>query len=350
MIFVSATVSVNSSRSGVIRLTTLYEDDVDTSLIRQRRVAVLGFGAQGRAHALNLHDSGVDVVVGLRATSPSRAACAAAGVAVLDIAAAVETSDIVMMLVPDEAQAAVYADAVAPRLRPGAMLAFAHGYNLHYGYIRPRDDLDTVMVAPLAIGDQVRRRFVAGGGVPALLALYHDASGSALAIAAAYGWANGHARAGMIETTIEAETETDLFAEQVVLCGGLTHLITAAYETLTEAGYPDELAYFSCLHEVTLIAEMMQKRGIAGMRESISSTAEFGDYTRGPRVIGADSRAAMQEILAEIRSGQFARELSAEVDAGMPTITRGRKAARRHDIEAVGKRLRALMPWLDDDA
>ena len=328
-------------------MATLFENDVTPELILGRRVAVLGYGAQGRAHALNLRDAGVDTVVGLRAGSATFARCADDDVEAASLGDAVDSADVVMMVVPDEVQPQVYRDVVATRLRAGGLLAFAHGYNLHYGLIEPRDDIDTVMLAPLGIGEQVRERHLAGGGVPALLSVYRDATGEAAAIAAAYGWANGHARAGIIETTIAAETETDLFAEQVVLCGGLTHLIAAAFETLVEAGYPEELAYFSCLHEVKLIADLVQRRGIAGMRASISSTAEFGDYTRGPRVIGDASRAAMREILDEIRSGAFARELGAEFDAGMPVLKRGRERAAQHRIEQVGARLRGMMPWLE---
>ncbi|MDH3646192.1 MAG: ketol-acid reductoisomerase [Gammaproteobacteria bacterium] len=334
-------------------MATLYENDVNPALILDRKVAVLGFGAQGRAHALNLKESGVDVVVGLRDGSASAAACRHAGVSARPIADAVSSADVVMMLVPDEAQAGVHAVVVDPLLRPGSALLFAHGYNVHFDLIHPRADLDVLMVAPLGIGDQVRERYADGGGVPALLAVHHDATGDAAAIGASYAWANGHARAGIIETSFRDETETDLFAEQVVLCGGLTHLISNAFDTLVDAGYPEELAYFSCLHEVKLIADLIYRRGIAGMRESISSTAEYGDYTRGPRVIGAGSRLAMSEILNEIRNGSFSHELAGEFRDGMPVLKKGRAAARGHKIEQVGARLRDTMvgfqPGKDED-
>lgn len=330
-------------------MATIYDRNIDPAPLSECRVAVLGYGAQGRAHALNLRDSGVDVVVGLRARSARASRCRADGLAVAELAAACAGADIVVLLTPDEVQPQVYSDAIAPHLHAGGMLMFAHGFNLHYKRIEPRHDLDVVMLAPLGIGDQVRERYVAGGGVPALLGLHSDRSGDARAIALAYARANGHGRAGVIETTIRDETETDLFAEQAVLCGGLTHLVTAGFDTLVEAGYPAELAYFSCLHEVKLLADLMYRRGIAGMRESISSTAEFGDYTRGPRIINAATRAAMREILAEIRDGRFAAELAAEFAAGAPTLHAGRATARAHRIEAVGERLRAMMPWLERD-
>jgi ketol-acid reductoisomerase len=308
---------------------------------------VLGFGAQGRAHALNLRDSGVEVTVGLRAESPSRRACETLGLAVATPAEIADSCDTVMMLVPDEAQPAVYEEALRGRLRPGAALLFAHGYNIHFGLIEPRADLDVLMVAPLGIGDMVRATYERGAGTPALLAVHTDATGEARELGLAYAAAMGHGRAGIIETSFGEETETDLFAEQAVLCGGLTHLITAAFETLHEAGYPAELAYLSCLHEVKLIADMIHVRGIAGMRDSISSTAEFGDYSTGPRVINEQSRAAMRAMLAEIRDGSFARALGAEATAGFPTLAEGRAAAAAHPIEEVGARLRGMMPWLE---
>ena len=320
---------------------------LDPAALQGRRVAVLGFGAQGRAQALNLRDSGVDVVVGLRDGSPHRAECAREQLEVLDPARAARDCDVCAMLVPDEAQPRLYEDTLARTLRPGSALLFAHGYNIHYRKLLPRPDLDVVMVAPLGIGEQVRRQYELGRGVPALLAVHQDASGRAAAVAGAYAAANGHARAAVFETTFSDETETDLFAEQAVLCGGLGQLITAAFETLTAAGYPEELAYFCCLHEVQLIAGLVQSRGIAGMRRSISSTAAYGDATRGPRVIGAESRQAMHDMLAEIRDGRFAAELSAEMAHGAPTLAAWRQAAEAHPIEAVGARLRALMPWLE---
>jgi ketol-acid reductoisomerase len=327
---------------------TWYERDADLAVIRGRRVGVLGFGAQGRAHALNLRDSGVDVTVGLRAESPARGACAELGLPVATPEALAEACDVVMMLVPDEAQPVVYRDALHERLREGSALMFAHGYNIHYGAIEPRPDLAVLMVAPLGIGDKVRATYEKGAGTPALLAIHADPAGDARTLGLSYAAANGHGRAGIIETSFSEETETDLFAEQAVLCGGLTHLITAAFDTLHEAGYPAELAYLSCLHEVKLMADMMHVRGIAGMRRSISSTAEYGDYRCGPRVINEASRSAMRDMLAEIRSGAFARDLTAEAGAGFPSLARGRAAAESHPIEAVGARLRSMMPWLDD--
>lgn len=314
--------------------------------LADRRVAVLGFGAQGRAQALNLRDSGVQLVVGLRADSPRRAECAGEGLEVRTPAEAAAECDVFALLVPDEAQPQLYEQVLAPALAPGAALLFAHGYNIHYKRLRPRDDLDVVMVAPLGIGEQVRSQYELGRGVPALLAVHQDASGGAAALAGAYAAANGHARAAVFATSFAEETETDLFAEQAVLCGGLGQLITAAFETLTEAGYPEELAYFCCLHEVKLIADLVQSRGLAGMRRSISSTAAYGDATRGPRVIGPDSRREMRALLAEIRDGRFAAALDAEMAAGAPTLAAWRAAAAAHPIEDVGERLRALMPWL----
>lgn len=321
---------------------------LDPAPLAGRRVAVLGFGAQGRAQALNLRDSGVSVTVGLRAGSPRRAECAAAGLEVRDPAAAATDCDLCVMLVPDEAQPGLYRDTLATALRPGAALVFAHGYNIHFRRLQPRADLDVIMVAPLGIGEQVRRQFELGRGVPALVAVHQDASGRAMALAGAYAAANGHARAAVFETSFAEETETDLFAEQAVLCGGLGQLILAAFETLTEAGYPEELAYFCCLHEVKLIADLVQSRGLAGMRRSISSTAAYGDATRGPRVIGPESRAELRALLGEIRDGRFAAELDAEMAAGAPTLAAWREAAAGHPLESVGARLRALMPWLRD--
>jgi ketol-acid reductoisomerase len=321
--------------------------DLDPVALHGCRVAVLGFGAQGRAQALNLRDSGVQVTVGLRPASPRRTECAGAGLEVCTPETAARRADICVMLVPDEVQPKLYRDVLAPTLRPGAALLFAHGYNIHYGRIVPRTDLDVVMVAPLGIGEQVRRQYELGRGVPALLAVHQDASGRAAALAGGYAAANGHARAAVFGTTFATETETDLFAEQAVLCGGLGQLILAAFETLTEAGYPEEVAYFCCLHEVKLIADLVQSRGLAGMRRSISSTAAFGDATRGPRVIGAESRRELRALLDEIRNGSFAAELDAEMTAGGPTLAAWRAAAAAHPIQAVGERVRALMPWLE---
>jgi ketol-acid reductoisomerase len=327
----------------------LARDRLDPAAIEGRCVVVLGFGAQGRAHALNLRDSGVQVLVGLRDGSPHRGECLRQGLETAAPEAAARRADICAMLVPDEVQPGLYNDVLAHALRPGAALLFAHGYNIHYARLAPRPDLDVVMVAPLGIGEQVRSQYERGRGVPALLAVHQDASGRAHALAGAYASANGHARAAVFETSFAAETETDLFAEQAVLCGGLGELITAAFETLTEAGYPEELAYFCCLHEVKLIADLVQSRGLAGMRRSISSTAAFGDATRGPRVVGAESRAELRAMLDEIRDGRFAAELDAEMAAGGPRLAAWRTAAAAHPIERVGERLRALMPWLRQD-
>ncbi|MEE8527121.1 MAG: ketol-acid reductoisomerase [Gammaproteobacteria bacterium] len=325
-----------------------YDKDADSSLILSRRVAVLGFGAQGRAHALNLHDSGVNVVVGLRDESPSREVCRDLGLETATPGDAVASADFVMMLIPDNAQPHVYRDVVEPALSAGSALGFAHGYSIHFGYIRPREDIDVLMVAPLGIGDQVRAMYEEGSGVPALLAIHQDASGLSTAIGLSYAWANGHGRVGVLDATFRDETETDLFAEQVVLCGGLTHLISDAFDTLVDAGYPATLAYFCCLHEVKLIADLVYARGIAGMRRSISGTAEFGDYTRGPRIINEQSRQAMREILDEIRDGSFAKGLAQEFANDRPVIKAGRKAAETHEIERVGARLRRMMSREDD--
>lgn len=320
-----------------------YDVDTDPALIRGRRVTVLGFGAQGRAQAVNLKDSAVPVSVGLRVASAARPVAIAAGLTVAEPAEAVAAADVVVMLIPDQVQPEVYRDLVEPRLPKGGMLVFAHGYNIHYGRIKPRADLDVVMVAPNGIGEQVRAQYAAGHGVPGMIAVHQDASGKARALALAYAWAQGHGRAGIIESSFREETETDLFAEQAVLCGGLTHLISAGFETLVEAGYAPEIAYFCCLHEIKLIADMVYARGIAGMRESISATAEFGDYTRGPRVIGPETRAAMRALLGEIRDGTFAAELDAEMQAGKPVIQAGRAEARAALIERIGGELRAHM-------
>jgi ketol-acid reductoisomerase len=326
----------------------LTTERLDPGALVDRGVAVLGFGSQGRAHALNLRDSGVAVTVGLRAGSAHRAVCAAEGLAVLEPEQAAARCDVCVLLVPDEVQPRLYAEVLAGALRPGSALLFAHGYNIHFGRLEPRADLDVLMVAPLGIGEQVRRQYELGRGVPALLAVHQDASGHAAALAGAYAAANGHARAAVFETSFAEETETDLFAEQAVLCGGLGQLITTAFDTLTEAGYPEELAYFCCLHEVKLIADLVQARGVAGMRRSISSTAAFGDATRGPRVIGPESRRAMQSLLAEIRDGRFDAELAREMAAGAPTLAAWQAAAEAHPMEAVGRRIRALMPWLSE--
>ncbi len=327
-------------------MNVLYDSDVDVDLIRARRVAVLGYGVQGRAQALNLSDSGVDVVIGLREGSSSIERVHEDGLQYAPLAEAVGDAAVVLLLIPDEEQPSVYHEVIARMLEPGGLLVFAHGFNLHYRTIVPRGDLDVVMVAPMGIGQEVRETYNRGGGVPGLLAVQQDCTGNARQLALSLAAALGHGRAGIMETTIADETETDLFAEQAVLCGGITHLVTSAFETLVDAGYPEELAYFCCLHELKLMAGMMQRNGIAGTRESISTTAEYGDYTRGPRVINDTSKAAMRQILTEIKDGTFASELADEIASGQPQIEAGRKQAREHPIERVGQQLRRMMPWL----
>jgi ketol-acid reductoisomerase len=307
------------------------------------KVAVVGYGSQGHAHALNLHDSGVEVEVGLRAGSPSRAAAEEAGLAVATVAEAVRGARLVSILLPDQVQPHVYEEEIAPGLAPDAALLFAHGFNVHYGRIAPPAGHDVVMVAPKGPGHIVRRLFEDGYGTPALVAVAQDASGQAFELALAYGAALGAARAGMIETTFAEETETDLFGEQAVLCGGVTELIRAGFETLVEAGYQPEAAYYECLHELKLIVDLIWEGGLSGMRYSISDTAEFGDLTRGPSVIDEHVRERMRELLADIRSGAFAREWIAEMEAGEPRLTELRAQAADQELERVGRELRALM-------
>ena len=323
-----------------------YDKDADLSLIKARKVAILGYGSQGHAHANNLKDSGVDVVVGLRPGSASAAKAQQAGLKVADLADAVAQADVVMVLAPDEHQAALYREVIAPHIREGAALAFAHGFNIHFQQIQPRADLDVIMIAPKGPGHLVRSTYTQGGGVPSLIAVHQDASGQAKQIALAYASANGGGRAGIIETNFREETETDLFGEQAVLCGGATALVQAGFETLVEAGYAPEMAYFECLHELKLIVDLMYEGGIANMRYSISNTAEYGDITRGPRVINEQSRQAMRQILAEIQRGEFAREFILENQAGSATLKASRRLAEEHPIEQVGSRLRGMMPWI----
>ncbi|WP_173865174.1 ketol-acid reductoisomerase [Thiohalocapsa sp. ML1] len=323
-----------------------YDKDADLSLIQGRKVAIIGYGSQGHAHANNLKDSGVSVVVGLRPGSASAAKAANAGLEVQDIPAAVAGADVVMVLAPDEHQASLYREHIAPNIKQGAALAFAHGFNIHFGAVEPRADLDVIMIAPKGPGHLVRSTYTQGGGVPSLIAVYQDASGSARDIAMAYASANGGGRAGIIETSFREECETDLFGEQAVLCGGLTALIQAGFETLTEAGYAPEMAYFECLHEVKLIVDLIYEGGIANMRYSISNTAEYGDLTRGPRVITAETKAEMKRILTEIQTGTFAKEFIAENQAGAPSLKAMRRLGQEHAIEQVGERLREMMPWI----
>lgn len=323
-----------------------YEKDIDLSLIKGERVAIIGYGSQGHAHANNLRDSGVEVVVGLRSGSSSAAKAARAGHTVTAVAEAVSDASFVMMLAPDEHQAAIYQQAIVGNIKPGATLAFAHGFNIHFGQIDPRADLDVVMVAPKGPGHLVRSTYQEGGGVPSLIAVHQDASGRAKALALSYAAAIGAGRAGIIETTFREETETDLFGEQVVLCGGLSALVQAGFETLVEAGYAPEMAYFECLHELKLIVDLMYEGGIANMRYSISNTAEYGDLTRGPRIINDSTRAEMKRILSEIQQGAFAREFILENQAGAPALKAMRRISRGHAIEQVGRGLREMMPWI----
>jgi ketol-acid reductoisomerase len=323
-----------------------YDKDADLSLIKSKTVAIIGYGSQGHAHANNLKDSGVSVVVGERAGSAQETKARAAGFTVKSAAEAVVGADVVMILVPDEHQAKVYQEEIGPNLKQGAALAFAHGFNIHFEQIVPREDLDVIMIAPKGPGHLVRSTYLQGGGVPSLIAVYQNASGQAREIALSYASANGAGRAGVIETTFRDECETDLFGEQVVLCGGLTALIQAGFETLVEAGYAPEMAYFECLHEVKLIVDLIYEGGIANMRYSISNTAEYGDFTRGPRIITDETRAEMRRILKEIQTGQFAREFILENQAGAPVLRANRRLSREHPVEVVGERLRGMMPWI----
>ena len=323
-----------------------YEADTDPSLIRGRKVAIIGYGSQGHAHALNLKESGVQVVVGLREGSASAAKAEAAGLKVMDIGAAAKWANVIMMTMPDTEQKATYEEFIKPHMRKGKALAFAHGFNIRFKRIRPPKSVDVIMVAPKGPGHLVRRTYTEGGGVPALIAVHQDASGQAKDIALSYAQAIGGARAGVIETTFAEETETDLFGEQAVLCGGVTALVQAGFETLVEAGYQPEMAYFECLHEVKLIVDLMYEEGIAGMRYSISDTAEYGDLTRGPRVISPRTKTEMKKILKEIQSGKFAKEWVAESEGGRANFKALQEAGKEHQIEEVGARLRAMMPFL----
>jgi len=327
-------------------VTIYYDDDADLSLIESRKVAVLGYGSQGHAHALNLRSSGIDVRVGLREGSGSWSKAEAAGLRVASIADAVSEADVIMVLLPDTEQARVYQESIAPNLRDGDSLAFAHGFNIHFGQITPPKGVDVWMIAPKGPGHLVRRTFEDGGGVPALVAVGQDATGKARETALAYAKGIGATRAGVLDTTFEEETETDLFGEQVILCGGLTALITAAYETLVEAGYQPESAYFECLHEVKLIVDLIYEGGISNMRFSISDTAEYGDLTRGPRIVTDETKAEMKRILSEIQTGRFAKEWINENQAGRPVFNALRRKAAQHPIEAVGSQLRSMMPWI----
>ena len=323
-----------------------YEKDADLSIIQGKRVAVIGYGSQGHAHSNNLSESGGNVVVGLRPGSASERKAKDAGLEVASIEDAVAGADVVMVLAPDEHQAALYRESIAPNIKSGAALAFAHGFNVHFQQIVPRDDIDVIMIAPKAPGHLVRSTYTKGAGVPSLIAVAQDASGQAKNIALSYASGIGAGRAGIIETTFKEETETDLFGEQAVLCGGITALIQAGYDTLVEAGYAPEMAYFECLHETKLIVDLIYEGGIANMRYSVSNTAEYGDLTRGPRVITDDTRREMKKILQEIQDGEFAREFILENQAGVATMKAMRRRAKEHSIEQVGERLRGMMPWI----
>ena len=327
-------------------VTIYYDDDADLGLIEGKKVAVLGYGSQGHAHALNLRSSGVDVRVGLREGSSSWAKAEAAGLQVATIADASSQADVIMVLLPDTEQAKAYKEWIEPNLRDGDSLAFAHGFNIHFGQIRPPKGVDVWMIAPKGPGHLVRRTFEEGGGVPALVAVGHDATGKAKDVALAYAKGIGATRAGVLDTTFREETETDLFGEQVILCGGLTELIKAAYETLVDAGYQPESAYFECLHEVKLIVDLIYEGGISNMRFSISDTAEYGDMTRGPRIVTSDTRAEMKKILNEIQTGKFAQEWILENQANRPVFNALRRQSAEHPIEAVGAQLRSMMPWI----
>ncbi|HYZ14115.1 MAG TPA: ketol-acid reductoisomerase [Actinomycetota bacterium] len=329
--------------------TIYYDKDADASALSGQKIAVLGFGSQGHAHALNLKDSGFDVVVGLRDGSSSAAKAREGGLTVKPIGEAVAEADVVMVLLPDTSQARVYGEEIAPNLEPGNMLMFAHGFNIHFRTIEPPGDVDVTMIAPKGPGHLVRRTYEQGIGTPALVAVDRDATGKALQRALAYAGAIGCARAGVIETSFEEETETDLFGEQSILCGGTSALVRSAFDTLVEAGYQPEIAYFECLHELKLIVDLMYEGGLSWMRYSVSDTAEYGDYTRGPRVVNDATREEMRRILDEIRGGAFAKEWIGEAEAGFPNFLRMRQEARSSRLEEVGRGLRRMMPWLESE-
>ncbi len=323
-----------------------YDKDADLSLVKGKNVTIIGYGSQGHAHAQNLNDSGVKVTVGLRRGGASWNKAEKAGLRVADVAAAVKAADVVMMLLPDEQIAAVYKNDVEPNIKQGASLAFAHGFNVHYGQVVPREDLDVWMVAPKAPGHTVRSTYTQGGGVPHLIAVHADRTGKARDLALSYATANGGGKAGVIETNFREETETDLFGEQTVLCGGAVELIKAGFETLTEAGYAPEMAYFECLHELKLIVDLIYEGGIANMNYSISNNAEYGEYVTGPKIVTDQTRQAMRKVLKDIQSGEYAKSFILENRAGAPTLMSRRRLMAEHPIEVVGEQLRAMMPWI----
>ena len=326
-----------------------YDKDADLSIVQKMNVVVVGYGSQGHAHANNLRDSGVAVTVALRPGSASWPKAEQAGFTVQAVAQAVDGADLVMLLTPDEHQRRIYAEEIEPNLKEGAAIAFAHGFNIHFQLIEPRADLDVVMIAPKGPGHTVRSTYVAGGGVPSLIAIGQNASGQAKDIALSYACGNGAGRAGIIETSFREETETDLFGEQTVLCGGAAALVTAGFETLVEAGYAPEMAYFECLHELKLIVDFFYEGGISNMWYTVSNTAEYGGLTRGSRIVTEETKAEMRRILDEIQSGRFAREFVVENQAGAPSIKAMRRQSQAHQIEDVGARLRAMMPWIEDN-
>ena len=323
-----------------------YDKDADLSLIKGKNVTIIGYGSQGHAHAQNLNDSGVKVTVGVRKGGPSWAKAEKAGLKVADVAESVAQADVVMMLLPDEQIAAVYKNDVEPNMKQGASLAFAHGFNVHYGQVVPRSDLDVWMVAPKAPGHTVRSTYSQGGGVPHLIAVHADKTGKARDLALSYAAANGGGKAGVIETNFREETETDLFGEQAVLCGGAVELIKAGFETLTEAGYAPEMAYFECLHELKLIVDLIYEGGIANMNYSISNNAEYGEYVTGPRIITDETKKVMKQVLKDIQTGEYAKSFIVENRAGAPTLMSRRRITAEHPIEVVGEQLRAMMPWI----
>jgi len=322
-----------------------YDKDADLSIIQRKKVAIIGYGSQGHAHANNLKESGVEVVVALRSGSATAKKVEAAGLVSKPIEEAVAWADVIMVLAPDEHQAQLYREQIAPNIKNGSALAFAHGFNIHFEQIEPNENIDVIMIAPKGPGHLVRSTYTQGAGVPSLIAVYQDTSGQARELALSYASANGAGRAGIIETSFREETETDLFGEQAVLCGGITALAQAGFETLVEAGYAQEMAYFECLHELKLIVDLIYEGGIANMRYSVSNTAEYGDLTRGPRIITEQTKAEMQKILKEIQNGEFAREFIMENQTGSATFKAKRRLTRQHPLEQIGEKLRNMMPW-----